>query len=84
MQQSNEIDRLRADVSSLIAANGRHEANIETLTNSMAELTDAVHSLNATLNRGKGALWAVTAAAGTAGGVVGIIAEWLRHGGSHT
>jgi ABC-type transporter Mla subunit MlaD len=77
---SDDIDSLRANVAKLLESNGKHEANIETLTESVKSLTEAVTSLNATLNRGRGALWAVTCAAGTAGGIMGILVEWFRHG----
>lgn len=70
----SELDQLRADIGALREANGRHDANITTLTTQMGSLTQAVNDLTAVLNRGRGALWAVCAASGAAGAfVTGVI-----------
>jgi NADPH-dependent curcumin reductase CurA len=75
----NELDQLRNQVAGLLETRGNHEAKLEGLTTQMAALTTAVTGLTATLNRGRGALWAVCAAAGAAGAVVTGLIEWVRH-----
>jgi hypothetical protein len=66
----NELDQLRDDIGDLRESNGRHDANIQTLTTQLATLTAAVTDLTGVLNRGRGALWAICAACGAAGAAV--------------
>lgn len=73
----SELDQLREEVGDLREANGRHDANIQTLTAQLATLTGAVTDLTAVLNRGRGALWAIISASGAAGALVGAAVHYF-------
>lgn len=74
----SELESIRSEVGDLREANGRHDANIQTLTTQLATLTKAVTELTATLNRGRGALIALCALSGAAGAVVTGLIEWFH------
>lgn len=73
------LEKLQDDVSDLRETKGNHEAQLKTLTTQIEGLTTAVTTLTATLNQGRGALWAICMAAGAAGAVVTAVIEWVRH-----
>lgn len=76
----SELEQLREEVGNLREANGRHDANIQSLTLQLSTLTTAVTDLTAVLNRGRGALWAITCASGAAGAIVGAAIHYFMTG----
>lgn len=76
----DELAQVRQDVSYLREANGRHDANIQNLTQQLTNLTVAVTNLTAVMNRGRGALWAIVAASGIAGSVATWAIEYFARG----
>jgi hypothetical protein len=76
---SNELDQIRADIGELREAKGTLTANVATLATSVATLTASVNTLNNTLQRGRGALWAIVTASTAMGGLVAWIISLLVH-----
>lgn len=75
----SDLDQIRKDITDLRESRGTLTANVANLTAQTAALAASVEKLTATLNQGRGALWAITAAAGTVGALVMAVIESLRH-----
>ena len=75
----SELEALRAEVGELREWKGSHEAKLAALSQQMDANTKAVETLVATMNRGRGAVWAFTTVAVAAGSVVTMFIEWVRH-----
>jgi hypothetical protein len=78
-RDAETIHELREQVTTLRETRAAHDVRIDALAVQVAGLTAVVTELNGTLNRGKGALWAVTCAAATVGASVTGLIEWVRH-----
>ncbi len=76
---ADTIHDLREQVTALRETRAAHDVKIDALAVQVAKLTTAVTELNGTLDRGKGALWAVTCAAATVGASVTGLIEWVKH-----
>ena len=66
---------LEREVSTLRIDNATLSQSVDHLTQSVDKLTDVVQELRDTMNKGRGAVWAVT----TAGGVVGAVVVTAFH-----
>lgn len=75
----SELDQIRAELGELREAKGTLTANVVNLTTQVGQLATSVERLTATLNQGRGALWAITLAAGTVGALGTALIEWVTH-----
>lgn len=75
----NDLDQIRAELGDLREAKGTLTANVDALARSVATLTASVNTLNDTLQRGRGALWAITSASVAIGGLGAWIISLLVH-----
>lgn len=75
----SELDQIRSDIANLRESRGALTANVENLTAQVAQLANSVQALTATLNQGRGALWAITLAAGSVGAFGTAAIEWFTH-----
>ena len=75
----SELEALRAEVGELREWKGAHEAKLEAMQDTLEANTKAIESLVATLNRGRGAVWAFTTVAVAVGSAVTMAIEWWRH-----
>lgn len=75
----SELEQLRQEVSELREWKGAHEEKLDTLEERLAANTRAVEELVATMNRGKGAMWAFGIVAVGVGSIVTALIEWVRH-----
>ena len=75
----SELDALRVEVGELREWKGAHEAKLAALALQLDANTKAVEALVATMNRGRGVVWAFTTVAVAAGSIVTMIIEWVRH-----
>ena len=69
------LDRLEQRVSSLEVAAGKIDTSSEHLAKTVDQLSTVVQDLRDTMNQGRGALWAITAAAGIVGGTVALFVK---------
>ncbi len=69
----DRVARLEDRVSSLEVAAGKIDTSSEHLAKTVDQLSAVVQDLRDTMNQGRGALWAITAAAGVAGGAVALM-----------
>ena len=74
-----ELEALRVEVGELREWKGAHEAKLEAMQKTLADNTKAIETLVATMNRGRGAVWAFTTIAVAAGSGVTMFIEWVRH-----
>lgn len=69
------VDRLEERIRQLEIAAGRISVSSEHLAQTVDKFSDVVQDLRDTMNKGRGALWAITAAAGIVGGMVSLVAR---------
>lgn len=75
----HELDQIREHISELQEAKGALTANVATLAASVATLTASVNTLNNTLQRGRGALWAIVTASTAIGGLIAWVISLIVH-----
>ena len=75
----SELEQLRQEVGELREWKGAHEQKLDTLESRLDANTKAVEELVATMNRGKGAIWAFGIVAVGVGSIVTAFIEWIRH-----
>lgn len=75
----SELDAVRRDINELTLARGRLESGVETLSDTVTVLAASVEKLTASLNQGRGALWAITVGAGAVGAIIPTFIGWLAH-----
>jgi ABC-type transporter Mla subunit MlaD len=68
----SRLQRLENQVGDLRERAGRNDEAIEHLTDNVGKLSDNVAELTAALNRGRGALWAISSGAA----VLGAAGSW--------
>lgn len=75
----SEVEALRQEVGELREWKGAHEQKLGTLEKQLEANTKAVEELVATMNRGRGAIWAFGIVAVGVGSIVTAFIEWVRH-----
>lgn len=69
------MSELEERLSSLRASNASLTTSVEHLAQSVKSLTEIVQELRDTMNRGRGALWAITGGAAILGGIASLAAR---------
>lgn len=72
----DRIRDLEKEVSDLRIGNATLGQSVDHLSSSVNALTAVVQDLRDTMNKGRGALWAVCSGSAIAGGIVTTMAEW--------
>ena len=73
----DRIRDLEKEVGYLRVDNATLGQSVELLSTNVKALTDVVQDLRDTMNKGRGALWAVCSGSAVAGGVVATVAELI-------
>lgn len=68
---------MEAQVTELRIANAELSSSVEHLTRTVESLTTTVQSLRDTINQGRGAMWIMVGAAGTAGAILSTVVKKL-------
>ena len=73
----DRIRDLEKEVGCLRVDNATLGQSVELLSTNVKALTDVVQDLRDTMNKGRGALWAVCSGSAVAGGIVATIAGFI-------